>query len=186
MIHPTTSPSAGPAAAAGNKGKPSTLQTIITTAKQDYYHAATKKKKNKMLAEAAAEAVKAKAEKAQNTTASTWSGLATSEQHGITTMTSQGLRKDSKLAEQIPEKGPDNGGGLLEDWKNSSRMAKGEEDIIKGENDGKGKPVGAGELGEIYDSGSDDDLGDGSEADTSDDFDDAARPGQSATQYGWL
>lgn len=185
MIHPTTSPSAGPAAAAGNKGKPSTLQTIITTAKQDYYHAATKKRK-KILAEAAAEAVKAKAEKAQNTTASTWSGVATPEQDGNTTMTSQGLRKDSKVAEQIPEKGPDNGGGLLEDWKNSSKMAKGEEDISKGENDGKKKPVGAGELGEIYDSGSDDDLGDGSEADTSDDFDDAARPGQSATQYGCL
>lgn len=185
MIHPTTSPSAGPAAAAGNKGKPSTLQTIITTAKQDYYHAATKKRK-KILAEAAAEAAKAKAEKAQNTTASTWSGVANPEQDGNTTMTRQGLRKDSKVAEQIPEKGPDNGGGLLEDWKNSSRMAKGKEDIIKGENDGKGKPVGAGELGEIYDSGSDDDLGDGSEHDANDDFDDAARPGQGATQYGWL
>lgn len=184
MIHPTTSPSAGPASAAGNKGKPSTLQTIITTAKQDYYHAATKKKK-KILAEAAAEAAKAKAEEAQNTTASTWSGVATPEQDGNTTMTNQGLRKDSKVAEQGP-KGPDNGGGLLEDWKNSLKMAKGEEDITKGENDGKKKPVGAGELGEIYDSGSDDDLGDGSEADTSDDFDDAARPGQSATQYGWL
>lgn len=114
------------------------------------------------------------------------SGVATSEQDEITTMTNQGLRKDSKVAEQIPEKGPENGGCLLEDWKNSSKMAKGEENIIKGEDDGKRRPVGAGELGEIYDSGSDDSLGDGSEDDANDEFDDAARPGQSATQYGCL
>lgn len=114
------------------------------------------------------------------------SGVATPEQDGVTTMTSQGLRKDSKVAEQIPEKGPGNGCGLLEDWKNSLKMAKGEEETIKGEDDGKKTPVGAGELGEIYDSGSDDSLGDGSEDDANDEFDDAARPGQSATQYGCL
>lgn len=114
------------------------------------------------------------------------SGVATPEQDGNTPMTSQGLRKDSKVAEQIPEKGPNNGCGLLEDWKNSSKMAEGEEEIIKGEDDGKRRPVGAGELGEIYDSGSDDSLGDGSEDDANDEFDDAARPGQSATQYGCL
>lgn len=114
------------------------------------------------------------------------SGVATPEQDGNTPMASQGLRKDSKVAEQIPEKGPENGGCLPEDWKNSSKMAKGEEEIIKGEDDGKRRPVGAGELGEIYDSGSDDSLGDGSEDDANDEFDDAARPGQSATQYGCL
>lgn len=113
--------------------------------------------------------------------------VATPEQDGNTTMTNQGLRKDSRVAEQGP-KGPDNGGGLLEDWKNSSKMAKGEEEIVKGEEDDgkKKKPVGAGEWGEIYDSGSDDDLDDGSEDDANDEFDDAARPGQIATQYGWL
>ncbi|GIZ46236.1 hypothetical protein CKM354_000936900 [Cercospora kikuchii] len=49
------------------------------------------------------------------------------------------------------------------------------------------EPKASGEWGDIYDDISDDDEEeDDDEEDEVDGFDDAARPGQTATQYGWL
>lgn len=52
------------------------------------------------------------------------------------------------------------------------------------------EPKASGEWGDIYDDISDDDddeeEDDNDEEDEEDGFDDAARPGQTATQYGWL
>ncbi|CAK1361683.1 unnamed protein product [Cercospora beticola] len=61
-----------------------------------------------------------------------------------------------------------------------------EKDQKVAENSSGSEPKATGEWGDIYDDISDDDDEASDDDDEDDGFDDAARPGQTATQYGWL